>query len=99
VSSFIFHAPAPEDAAEEMLFTHSRLANFIMIIAQLLPFNCPWKWISNILLLTVFQGNLCLLLAFYSATLTFGQKRKTRLRLLVRCSPAKVTSIGAATEN
>lgn len=43
VSLFIFHAPAPEqeDAAEEMLFTHSRLANFIM--PNFSPVNCSWK--------------------------------------------------------
>lgn len=102
MSSFIFHASAPEqeDAAEEMLFMHSRLANFIMIIAQLLPRNCLWKWISNILLLqTVFQGNLCPLLGFHKATLTCGQETKTTLKLLERCSPAKVTSVGATTEN
>lgn len=41
VSQFILHAPAPEqeDAVKERFFMHNRLANFTMIIAQLLPYK------------------------------------------------------------
>lgn len=45
MSPFIFHAPAPEqeDAAEERFFMHNRLANFMMIIAQLSPYKLPME--------------------------------------------------------
>lgn len=102
MSRFIFYVPAPEqeDSAEEVLSTCSRLANFIMTVAQLLLSKLPME--MNKQCFSSSNGisrQFVSPAGFHSAARTFGQKTKSRPRLLERRSPAKVTSIGSATEN